>query len=182
MSRTQQRKGGLTTLERVERLFQQMRALSSLQPDAFSDLDLTLTQLKVLGLLKVRQPMTVTAVAQTLKVTLPTASARVDRLVREGLVVRKENPEDRRQLQLRLSDRGENLLGGLERRSDAEFRRALERMTPAGLRAMEVALKDLLMAIALLAAEARGNGTSAPVDAPVRTKARPRAARRSVRG
>ncbi len=64
-----------------------------------SDHDLTLSQLKTLSLLSElppASPLSLKEVAERLGISLPAASRAVDPLVRRGLVVRREDEEDRR--------------------------------------------------------------------------------------
>lgn len=64
-----------------------------------SDHDLTLSQLKTLSLLSElppSSPLSLKEVAERLGISLPAASRAVDPLVRRGLVVRREDEEDRR--------------------------------------------------------------------------------------
>ena len=63
-----------------------------------SDHDLTLSQLKTLSLLSElppASPLSLKDVAARLGISLPAASRAVDPLVRRGLVVRREDEEDR---------------------------------------------------------------------------------------
>jgi DNA-binding MarR family transcriptional regulator len=74
--------------------------------------DLTMSESQVLRHLQHRE-LSISEVAQYLSITHSAASRAVDRLVRDGFVVRAENPEDRRQKQLRLSPRGTELVQNL---------------------------------------------------------------------
>src|ERR1700728_3945327 len=65
--------------------------------------DVTLTQYRTLVVLASRGPQTVAALAEELGVTPPTASRMCDRLVRDGLVSRTEDREDRRRVSLVLT-------------------------------------------------------------------------------
>jgi DNA-binding MarR family transcriptional regulator len=57
-----------------------------------------------------RGPLKVAEVADCISITQSAASRAVDRLVRDGLVARHENPGDRREKQLTLTPSGEALL------------------------------------------------------------------------
>jgi DNA-binding MarR family transcriptional regulator len=71
---------------------------------------LTFTQMKVLMTLSgVEESPTLKPIAEDLGLSLPSASRAVDGLVKRGLVVRTEHPDDRRQRLLDLSEDGRTL-------------------------------------------------------------------------
>src|SRR6185437_730244 len=65
------------------------------EPD-WMELDLTMAQLKTLFTLEYGGPMTIGQTGEKLRISLPTASHLVDRLVQGGYVERTEDPVDRR--------------------------------------------------------------------------------------
>jgi len=73
-----------------------------------------------------RGPVTIGALAEHLQVRHHSAVGLVDRLVREGLVVREASRADRRKVELRLSARGRAVLAKLA----GMHRRELERIGP----------------------------------------------------
>lgn len=77
------------------------------------DADLTLAESIVLRSLQ-HGPLNVADAAEMLCVSHSAASRAVDRLVRDGLIGRQENPEDRRQKQLTLAPAGAALIGEME--------------------------------------------------------------------
>lgn len=70
-------------------------------------------QMIVLYTLHARGAVTVSAIAERTKLSLPTASQMIERMVRDGLVSRAENPDDRRSRLVRITPRGEQLLASL---------------------------------------------------------------------
>src|SRR6478672_11227032 len=86
------------------------RAMGPSQPGFWLDVELSMSQLKMLFVLGHLQPpgerggVRVGELARALGVTLPTVSVVVDRLVDRDLVRREEAPEDRRQHLCRLSE------------------------------------------------------------------------------
>ena len=80
-------------------------------PEWFSS-DITVSQLRVLLLLKVKQ-LKMSQLAAELGVSLPTASGIMDHLVNKELVLREADPGDRRVVLCRLSPAGEALTGKL---------------------------------------------------------------------
>ena len=80
---------------------------------AIDESGLTFIQMKVLMTLSgadaEQEPPTLKPVAADLGLSLPSASRAVDWLVKRGLVVRTEDPDDRRQRRLELSTAGREL-------------------------------------------------------------------------
>ncbi|MEF2277615.1 MarR family transcriptional regulator [Deinococcus sp. YIM 134068] len=72
------------------------RVLMHMQ-DELQDHDLTFTQMTALHQLRARAPLTVTALAECARLSLPAMSHLVERLVRRGLAERRENPDNRRE-------------------------------------------------------------------------------------
>src|SRR5256714_9431790 len=107
-----------------------MRAMTARSPDAWGAVDLTFTQLRALFVLASAQhPVRVSDLAKSLHMSLASASALSDRLVRLGYIGRREDPADRRAVLLELAAKGTRLLSRLERRSNAQVGYALHRMT-----------------------------------------------------
>ena len=119
-----------TTDAEISRLVAQMRELTARSPDAWVDVDLTFTQLRALFVLAAAdRPVRVSDLARGLKMSLASASALSDRLVRLGYVGRRTDPADRRAVLLEVAAKGSRLLGRIERRSNAELAYAVDRMT-----------------------------------------------------
>jgi DNA-binding MarR family transcriptional regulator len=76
--------------------------------------ELTLSQLKLLKLINVRQAQTIGDVAAFLGISNAAASKAVDRLVRRSLVRRQEAASDRRIMNLSLTDESRRLLADYE--------------------------------------------------------------------
>jgi DNA-binding MarR family transcriptional regulator len=108
------------TLEKAMDLY--LRAASIIDPvrvRAWKELELTVTQLRVLFTLREVPGMPSGALAEQLRVTPPTVTGLVDRLVRMRLVKREEDPRDRRLVRNALTERGEEVLGEVEREGRA---------------------------------------------------------------
>jgi DNA-binding MarR family transcriptional regulator len=75
--------------------------------------DLTLAELVVLRQMQ-RGSLTVAAAADCLHLSPSAASRAVDRLVRDGLIRREENPDDRRQKLITMTPAGRELLGDMD--------------------------------------------------------------------
>lgn len=78
----------------------------------------TLTPLQTHMVMTVREQgqVTIKQLAQTLCVGAPAASAMVDRLVEMGILTREANPNDRREVLVRVSPREESEIQAMERR------------------------------------------------------------------
>jgi DNA-binding MarR family transcriptional regulator len=79
----------------------------------------------------------VSEVAAFLGVTLPTASAMVDRLVRAGALRTRAARDDRRRTQLYLTTPGRARLHGIRRGAHADLAASLARLTPHELRRLQ---------------------------------------------
>jgi DNA-binding MarR family transcriptional regulator len=95
---------------------QMLRVLGPAQARDWVDVELTMSQLKMMFVLSTAMGPTgasglrVGEVARGLGVTLPTVTAVMDKLVERGLVRRDEDPLDRRQHRCRLTADGKALL------------------------------------------------------------------------
>jgi MarR family transcriptional regulator, organic hydroperoxide resistance regulator len=77
------------------------------------DHDLTLAELVVLRQMQ-RGSLTVAEAADCLQLSPSAASRAIDRLVRDGLIRREENPDDRRQKLITMTTAGRELLGDMD--------------------------------------------------------------------
>jgi DNA-binding MarR family transcriptional regulator len=155
---------------------QMLRVLGPAQARDWVDVDLTMSQLKMMFVLSSAMGptgaagMRVSEVARGLGVTLPTVTAVMDKLVERGLVRRDEDPLDRRQHHCRLTPDGKALLHRLMAGRRSFTNALLEHLDDdelaAFLRGMEVlmAAAERLRASAAPAAE---EGDPAPPDATV---------------
>jgi DNA-binding MarR family transcriptional regulator len=109
--------------------------------------EVTLTQYRSLVVLASRGPQSVAALAEELAVTPSTASRLCERLVRKGLVARREDPHDRRAVRVALTAEGRALVDAVTERRRAEIARLLDAV-PADAR------RSLVDALQLLAAAA----------------------------
>ncbi len=87
------------------------------------DLNITMPQMKVLLLLSENGALRVGVLAKHLNVSTPTITGIVDRLVREDLVKREDDPSDRRVVLNSLTGKGQAVMERLAQRSDAELQR-----------------------------------------------------------
>ena len=139
-----------TTRAELARLIGRMREVTSRSPDAWADVDLTFTQLRALFVLATAQhPVRVSDLASRLHMSLASASALSDRLVRLGYVGRRADRADRRAVLLEVAAKGSRLLSRLERRSNAQLDYALRRMTRHEREALATSLRAFVRVLSL---------------------------------
>ncbi|WP_422735733.1 MarR family winged helix-turn-helix transcriptional regulator [Micromonospora sp. WMMD729] len=103
------------------------------------DAEVTLPQYRTLVILASHAPLRTVDLASLLGVHPSTATRTCNRLVRRELVVRRQQPDDRRVAWLSLTEGGKTLVGAVMRRRTSEIRRLLtvadagRRRTPAEL-------------------------------------------------
>jgi DNA-binding MarR family transcriptional regulator len=122
------------------------RELVPMLPTEWLQLDLTMPQLKVVLLLFMNGPARMSDIAFALDVSLATATGVLDRLVEREIVLREDQPEDRRVVLCRLSDKGEKLIGGLWQLARDRARELLGAIEPNKLQLVTEALEALLQA------------------------------------
>jgi MarR family transcriptional regulator, organic hydroperoxide resistance regulator len=91
-------------------------------------LDLTYNQYKTLLTVADRGEGTLGDLARELAVTMSSASQMVERLVGQGLIDRRQDADNRRQVRIRLTERGEELIAELRQGILAEYRKLLARL------------------------------------------------------
>nr|WP_315427346.1 MarR family transcriptional regulator [uncultured Albidiferax sp.] len=88
-----------------------------------------------------RQPdCSIGEIASFLGVTMPTASAMADRLVRAGLVQPQAGATDRRRSQLQATPAGQAQLAQIQQRAQADLELALATCTPRELQSLHTGL------------------------------------------
>lgn len=128
----------------LEQRVVELRRLTLGSPVDWDVPDLTLTQLRALFAIELRAPASVGALADSLGLSLASASALVDRLVRAELVRRRDDPLDRRRVLVSLSATGAALVQRFEAGKRAGFRREIAAMTRRERIALATALDALL--------------------------------------
>jgi len=97
---------------------------------------------KMLQAIGSNEPATLNEVAQVVGRGAPAVSRSVDSLVRAGLVERTQDPDNRRRLALRLSEKGREQLAS-QPRSGSGLAMRFERLAHSELRAIERAIEIL---------------------------------------
>lgn len=108
-----------------------MRAMGHLRGAVDEGMDLTYNQHKTLLSLADLGPCTLNTLSQELGVATSSSSQMVDRLVVMGLVQRSPGGGDRRQVELRITAQGENLLDEIKEGILQRYRELFEHLGPA---------------------------------------------------
>jgi DNA-binding MarR family transcriptional regulator len=129
----------------------QTRLLKTLCRQEESELmsfDLTMPQFKILSLLYGRGPMRMNGLAKLLNRNMSTATGIADRLVEEKLIQRQEDPEDRRAVIIRLTEKGQELCESFMQQDWHRLRSMLRRLKldelQVVLRSIELLTKAIL--------------------------------------
>ncbi len=143
---TSERDELIAQLERTQQQFER-RALSALAEPLIST-PLTMQQLKVLTMIAI-DPAKATGqnLAELLHVSLASMSGMIDRLVDHGMVVRTEDPEDRRVRRLTVTAEGSEMIRSLLSTAGTMPTPVLRRMELADLRALVQGIRALDRAV-----------------------------------
>jgi DNA-binding MarR family transcriptional regulator len=104
---------------------------------------LSVPQFRCLQHIALRPGCSVSDVAKFLGVTLPTASAMIDRLVKAGSVAPAAAAQDRRRTELRLTASGQAQLKQIRQGARQDFAQALDGCTDSELRTVRAGLAVL---------------------------------------
>lgn len=122
------------------------RELFPILPTEWLKLDITMPQLKVVLLLYMTGSVRMGDIASALGVSLATATGVVDRLVERDIVQRESQPEDRRVVLCRLSEKGQKMIGGLWQLSRDSIKELLGAIDSAKLGLVTEALEAIAQA------------------------------------
>ena len=98
----------------------------------------TITQFRTLVVLRNQPNLSLNQLADQLGVNSSTAMRMINRLLRAGFVTRRDNPADRREIQLALAHAGRKVVDTVTSRRRAEIHRIV-RATPVAYRAELIA-------------------------------------------
>ena len=104
---------------------------------------LSVPQFRCLNFIDLQPGTSVSAVAAFLGVTLPTASAMIDRLVRAGAVAPRTAVQDRRRSELSVTTAGREQLQHIRRGAHGEFARVLATCSSSELQALQSSMTVL---------------------------------------
>jgi len=117
---------------------------------AVADSRVTLPQLRVLVLIDDRGPVNLSAVAEALGVNPSNASRTCDRLVTSGLLNRKEDPQDRRNVVLTLTRDGGRVVTSMMRQRRTILEQVVSRMSVRDQRALTEGMDAFVAAADLI--------------------------------
>jgi DNA-binding MarR family transcriptional regulator len=115
--------------------------------DAWMRLHLGIAQLKSLFFINNRGYTTTGKLAAVLKVTPTNMTGVIDRLLEKGLITRTTNPDDRRELVLRMTPSGEELVAELRQKRKERMIELFNRLTEEEAETVAQALKFMVRAI-----------------------------------
>ena len=113
----------------------------------FAALDITMAQAKLLYVVATAGELSMSEIAVRLGVTVSTSSGAVERLVELGLVARSDDPNNRRQVRVSITETGSTTLGHLRELNDRQIRSLLESVSDDDLDTVERATRILAQAI-----------------------------------
>lgn len=147
------------------RVFDRMRELTAqVHVPAFLSLDVTMQQAKALHLVQCAPGIRMSALASRLGVGLSTVSGNVDRLAEMGLVARHDDPADRRQVVITLTDKGQEIVERFQDLGSQLMRDLLVSLERDELEGLQRGVTGLVRAL-----ESRLVSTPDGPDAPVST-------------
>jgi DNA-binding MarR family transcriptional regulator len=112
----------------VDAVITASRALVAVAAQSLSDVaeEVTLTQYRTLVVLASKGPQRLSDLADAVGVTSATATRMCDRLVRKKLIHRRTQREDRRNVRITLSAKGQALVEGVTRNRRARIKQIIE--------------------------------------------------------
>jgi DNA-binding MarR family transcriptional regulator len=129
-----------------------MTRLADVNAPEFLEIDVTMAQAKLLYLLAAYGDLRMSDLVGRLRVSLPTVSGLVDRVVAHGFAARHEDPLDRRHVVVSLTPAGAGLIDRFRELNAREMRDLLEVLDDADLAEVRSFLGVLERGIARLAA------------------------------
>lgn len=113
----------------------------------FTTLDVTMPQAKLLYVVATAGELSMSEIAARLGVTVSTSSGAVERLVEVGLLARSDDPNNRRQVRVSITEMGSTTLGQLRELSGRHLRTMLERVSDEDLDIVERAIRIMTEAL-----------------------------------
>ena len=121
--------------------------IRGVQLDFFAQRRVTQTQLLVMVALHALGRCTMSHLAHSFHISLPTATGLVDRLARPGYVRRFPNPEDRRQVMVALTAKGQAFIREFQGVIQRRWEEVLRVLTPTELAAYHRIITKLTEAL-----------------------------------
>lgn len=118
-------------LEAILYLYTESRRLTK---ELARSVDLTGPQLTVLKMLEGVGDLSLSELSERIRAQNSTVTGIIDRMEREGLVVRARSTEDRRVVKIKLTDKGSKIARAIEVEPMEIFRGALQGLSPGEMR------------------------------------------------
>jgi DNA-binding MarR family transcriptional regulator len=120
-----------------------MRHVAGWHVPEFLSVDVTMSQAKLLYLVAAQPGIVMSALAAQLGVGLSTVSGLVDRLVEHGYLERREDPADRRQQRVTVTEQGTSVIEHLREMNQRHMRTLLDGLSIPDLRALRTGIAAL---------------------------------------
>jgi len=134
-------------MEQIERIAQLypviMRVMGRIRSIVHDGMDLTYNQYKMLLTIYDKGNCTLNVLAKELQIAMSSASEMVDRLVNLGFVYRTVDEDNRRQVMIYTTEKGEELIRELRLGIVENYRTLLERLPPKDQERLVVAFESL---------------------------------------
>lgn len=108
------------------------------------DQDISPPRFMALQILALHPGLTITTLAQQLKLTLGSASQLIDRLENDGLVIRQETPNDRRVRRIFLLEKGNDILKAVHNTTNFKLDQQLSTVPNEQLQSLYTAITNVL--------------------------------------
>jgi len=128
----------ITLYSRAARLLDPMRL------QVWEEMGINFPQLRILFRVRAQPGIDLRTLAEQIGISASAASQQVDKLVDQDLVVRKDDPDDRRRLSLVLTDRGQQATGEISRASRSYLEAALSSLSQSELADLHRILSHIL--------------------------------------
>lgn len=120
------------------------RLLDPVRLRAWEERGITFPQLRILFRVRLNPEIDLRSLADGLEISPSAASQQVDKLVERGLVLRSEDPQDRRRLRLTLTQQGEEAAGEYSRAAIDYSTRVVSMLSEDDLRDLRRLLGTLM--------------------------------------
>jgi len=111
---------------------------------AWTKLDLTMPQLKVLMLLNHSESVTIGQLAEDLSISLPSMTGIIDRLAQQNLVKRVQSDKDRRVVLIKLTDKSRDIFVELNKSGYDHFKDIERVLSENEIQLVKLGLKVLI--------------------------------------
>ncbi|MFB1051493.1 MarR family winged helix-turn-helix transcriptional regulator [Paraliobacillus sp. JSM ZJ581] len=105
--------------------------------------NITTVQYKILELIKVSQPVTLSEISECLHLSLPNASRELKKLIQCQLCEKIIDPNDRRKFDIHLTEKGTALMNKVFQQLEIKFQERINNLTEPELKEIQDAFKIL---------------------------------------